>query len=57
MLTQGENLAGLAAMHGELMAKAESIDTVKPVVLDMDWIEIAVYGLSEQSNLQKEENV
>jgi hypothetical protein len=43
-LTQGENLAGLAAMNRELVAKAETTDSLQQVVLDMDSTEIPVYG-------------
>ena len=36
LLTQGENLAGLAALNRELVARAEVIDSPRRVVLDMD---------------------
>ena len=36
LLTQEENLAGLAAINRELIAKAEAIDSPQRVVLDMD---------------------
>jgi hypothetical protein len=39
-----KNLAGLAAINRELIAKAETIDSSQRVVLDMDSIEIPVYG-------------
>jgi hypothetical protein len=40
VLTQEENLAGLAALNRELIAKAEAIDSPRRVVLDMDSTEI-----------------
>ncbi len=44
LLTQDENLAGLAAINRELIAKAEAVDSPQRVVLDMDSTEIPVYG-------------
>ena len=49
LLAQEENLAGLATMNRELIAKVESIDSPQRVVLDMDSTEIPVYGEQEQS--------
>ena len=49
LLTQNENLAGLAALSRELVARAEAIDSPRRVVLDMDSTEIPVYGEQEQS--------
>jgi hypothetical protein len=49
VLTQEENLAGLAALNRELVARAEAIDSPRRVVLDMDSTEIPVYGEQEQS--------
>ena len=49
LLTQAENLAGLAALNRELVAKGEAIDSRRRVVLDMDSTEIPVYGRQEQS--------
>ena len=49
LLTQEENLAGLAAINRELVAKAEAIDFPQRVVLDMDSTEIPVYGQQERS--------
>jgi hypothetical protein len=49
LLTQEENLAGLAAINRDLIAKAEAIDSPQRVVLDMDSTEIPVYGQQEQS--------
>jgi hypothetical protein len=49
LLTQEENLAGLAAINRELIAKAETIDSPQRVVLDMDSTEIPVYGQHENS--------
>ena len=44
LLTKEENLAGLAAISRELIAKAEAIDSPQRVVLDMDSTEIPVTG-------------
>src|SRR6202171_6460782 len=49
VLTQEENLDGLAALNRELIARAEAIDSSRRVVLDMDSTEIPVYGRQEQS--------
>jgi len=49
LLTQPENLAGLARISRDLIAKAEVIDSARRVVLDMDSTEVAVYGRQEQS--------
>jgi len=49
VLTQEKNLAGLAALNRELVGKAETIDSCRRVVLDMDSTEIPVYGEQEQS--------
>jgi hypothetical protein len=49
LLTQADNLAGLAALNRELVARAETIDPPRRVVLDMDSTEIRVYGQQEQS--------
>src|SRR5260221_324237 len=49
VLTQEENLAGLAVLNRELVAKAEAIASPRRVVLDMDSTEIPVYGRQEQS--------
>jgi hypothetical protein len=48
LLTQRENLAGLARISRDLIAKAEVIDSAPRVVLDMDSTEIPVYGRQEQ---------
>ena len=48
VLTQEDNLAGLAALNRDLIAKAEAIDSPRRVVLDMDSTEIPVYGEQEQ---------
>src|ERR1700691_3453168 len=50
VLTQEENLAGLAALNRELIAKAEAIDSPRRVVLDMDSTDIPVSGEQEQSS-------
>ncbi len=44
LLTQEENLAGLATINRELIAKAEAIDAPQRVVLDMDSTEIPAYS-------------
>jgi hypothetical protein len=49
LLTQEENLAGLATINRELLAKVETIDSPRRVVLDMDSTEIPVYGQQEHS--------
>src|SRR6266851_2120742 len=49
VLTQEENLAGLAALNRELVASAEAIDSPRRIVLDMDSTEVPVYGEQEQS--------
>jgi Transposase DDE domain group 1 len=50
VLTQEENLAGLAALNRELLARVEAIDSPRRVVLDMDSTEVPVYGDQEQSS-------
>jgi hypothetical protein len=49
LLTQEENLAGLAALNRELVGRAEAIDSPRRVVLDMDSTEVPVYGQQEHS--------
>ena len=49
VLTQEENLAGLAALNRELVSKAEAIASPRRAVLDMDSTEMPVYGEQEQS--------
>ena len=49
VLTQEENLAGLAALNRELVARVEAIASPRRIVLDMDSTEVAVYGQQEQS--------
>jgi len=49
LLTHEENLAGLAAISRGLIGKAETIESPKRVVLDMDSTEIPVYGRQENS--------
>ena len=49
LLTQDENLAGLAAINRDLIARAEAMDSRHRMVLDMDSTEIPVYGQQEQS--------
>ncbi len=49
LLTQQENLAGLAAISRELIGRAQAVDAPQRVVLDMDSTEIPVYGQQENS--------
>jgi len=49
VLTQEDNLAGLAALNRELVARAEAIDPPRRVVLDMDSTEVRVHGRQERS--------
>ena len=49
LLTEAGNLAGLAALNRELIARAAAIDSPRRVVLDMDSTELPVYGEPEQS--------
>jgi len=49
LLTQGENLTGLAAINRDLLARVEAMDAPQRVVLDIDSTEILVYGQQEQS--------
>jgi hypothetical protein len=48
LLTQAENLAGLAVLNRELVAKGETIASRRRVALDMDSTEIPVYDRQEQ---------
>ena len=50
LLTQENNLGGLAAINRELIATAENMDDFERVVLEMDSTEIPVYGQQEQSS-------
>jgi Transposase DDE domain group 1 len=50
LLTQEENLSGLAVISRQLIARAEAIDSPQRVVLDMDSTGIPVYGQQEQSS-------
>ena len=49
LLAADENLAGLAAINRELVAKAEAMEATQRVVLDIDSTEIPVYGQQENS--------
>ncbi len=49
LLTEEVNLAGLAALNRELVARAEAIDAPRRILLDMDSTEIPVFGQQEQS--------
>ena len=53
VLTQEDNLAGLAALNRELIAKAEAIASPRRVVLDMDSTEVPVYGRAGAERLQR----
>ena len=50
LLAQEENLAGLAAINWDLIARVDTVDSPQRVVLDMDSTEIPVYGQQEQSS-------
>jgi len=50
LLTQDENLTGLATINRELLAKVETIGSPQRVVLDLDSTEIPVYGQQENSS-------
>ena len=49
LLTQDENLAGLAAINRALLARVEAMESSQRVVLDINSTEIPVYGQQEQS--------
>ena len=49
VLTEEQNLAGLAALNRELITRAEAIDSPRRAVLDMDSTEVPVFGQQEQS--------
>jgi hypothetical protein len=49
VLALEENVAGLEAINRDLIARAESVDFPQWVLLDMDSIEIPVYGQQEHS--------
>src|SRR5208283_4912140 len=49
VLTQEDNLAGLAALNRELVARAEAVASPRRVVLDMDSTEVRVHGRQEHS--------
>ncbi len=49
LLTQDENLTGLAAINRELVARADAMASSRRVVLDIDSTEVPVYGQQEQS--------
>jgi len=49
LLTPDANLAGLAAINRELIARAEAMDSPRRVVLEMDSIEVPVFGQQECS--------
>jgi hypothetical protein len=49
LLAEEENIAGLATISRELIAKAEALGTPQRVVLDMDSTEVPVHGQQEHS--------
>src|ERR1700722_16828790 len=49
VLTQEENLAGLATLNRELVARVEAIASPPRVVLDLDSTEVRVHGRQELS--------
>ena len=49
LLAEEENLAGLAAVNRELIARAKAIDSPQSLVLGIDSTEIPVYGQQEGS--------
>jgi hypothetical protein len=49
LLTQEENLTGLAAINRELIARVQAMESPRRVVLDIESTEIPVYGEQEQS--------
>ena len=49
LLTQDKNLAGLAAINRELIARVEAMESSRRLVLDIDSTEVPVYGQQEQS--------
>ena len=49
LLTEVENLVGLAALNRELIARAAAIDSPRRLVLDMDSTAVAVYGVQEET--------
>ena len=49
VLTQEDNLGGLAALNRELIARVEAIASPRRIVLDMDSTKVAIYGQQEQS--------
>src|SRR6202795_1598390 len=49
VLTQEDNLAGLATLNRELLARVEAIASPSRVVLDMDSTEVRVHGQQEKS--------
>jgi hypothetical protein len=53
MLAEEQNFAGLAALNRALIEKAEAADSGWRTILDMDSIEVPVYGQQEQSTLQR----
>src|SRR5229473_1405145 len=58
LLTEEANLAGLAALNRELVARAEAIDSARRIVLDMHsaegWEELLLPEIERQQKLGKE---
>src|SRR5580692_7138995 len=50
VLTHEDNLARLAALNRELLARVEAIASPRRIVLDMDSTEVRVHGRQEQSS-------
>jgi len=48
-MTQADDVAGLAALNRELLARAEAINCPRRVVLDVESTEIPVHGEQEQN--------
>jgi hypothetical protein len=49
LLTEEENLAGMAALNRELVARAEAIDSPRGIVPDMGSTEVPIYGQQKGS--------
>src|SRR5215831_6356862 len=49
MLAEEQNFDGLVRLNGELIGKAEAVDSGYRTTLDMDSTEVPVYGEQEQS--------
>ena len=49
LLAEDKNLAGLAAINRDLIARVDAMESLRRAVLDIDSTEIPVYGEQEQS--------